>query len=140
MRPAPLYTDRDTFRSIFTCQRNTPPMKHTLYLSTAQGRICLKLHCCRMGQDIQICLTGGKAHVGAVALALPNADIPAMLIRPGHKEGELAALMAETLARSLNCAVCVSAGIHYPNITRDEILTVESLSRKLTEQCLHQMQ
>ena len=109
--------------------------KSPLSLVLTSGRLRLELVLHLLGQDIQICLTGGVAHLGAVALALPD-RAAAVLVNPGHREDALAARMAETVSRTLGCAVCVSAGIHYEAISKQEITQVESMTEELTRQCL----
>ena len=47
--------------------------------------------------------------------------------------------MARRMADALNCAVCVSAGIHYDAISKEEIAAVERLAETLTERCLAAM-
>ena len=105
-----------------------------------QGRLCLQLRVCRQGGDLQVLLGGGTAHLGAVALAYaPASGAQAqgrLLVLPGHREDVLALRTATALADGLGCAVCVSAGIHYPAITREEIAVVEALADVLTQRCL----
>ena len=104
-----------------------------------QGRIGLQLRVCRQGGDLQVLLGGGTAHLGAVALAYaPASGAQAqgrLLVCLGHRE-VLALRTATALADGLGCAVCVSAGIHYPAITREEIAVVEALADVLTQRCL----
>ena len=87
---------------------------------------------------------GGATHIGAVALAAPaHGQVEAqshLAGLPGHKEDALALHMAERMAHALNCAVCVSAGIHYDNITREEIRQVEQMVHDLTERCISALQ
>ena len=59
-----------------------------------------------------------------------------LLALPGHREDALALRMAQSMAEALHCAVCVSAGIHYDNITRAEIQQVEQMAQSLTERCI----
>ena len=100
------------------------------------GRITLNMQIVPLGNDIQIILTGGEAHIGAVAVA--SADSPQGSVRemPHHREGELAQKMACRLAKALNVTVSVSAGIHFPHISREEIATVFALADRLTEDAL----
>ena len=63
-----------------------------------------------------------------------------LLALPGHKEDALALRMAQSMAEALHCAVCVSAGIHYDNITREEIRQVEQMVHDLTERCISALQ
>ena len=59
-----------------------------------------------------------------------------LLALPGHKEDALALRMAQSMAEALHCTVCVSAGIHYDNITRAEIQQVEQMAQDLTQRCI----
>lgn len=98
--------------------------------------LCLRL--LPQGRDVHACLVGGEAHVGAVALASPG-EAARVLQRPEHREGELAALVAERLAGALGCAVSASSGIHFADISRAEITTVEKLAERLVEDCLRSL-
>lgn len=118
-----------------------------------QGRLNIYLRVFRLGRDLQVLCGGGDSHIGAVALAAPaqghalqpalpdQANGPAqvearLLALPGHKEDALALRMALSMAEALHCAVCVSAGIHYDNITRAEIQQVEQMAQDLTHRCI----
>ncbi|MDR3358152.1 MAG: hypothetical protein LBN96_04750 [Desulfovibrio sp.] len=109
-------------------------MKNSARFTAQAGRITLEARIIRVGADAQCLLCGGDAHIGAVALARPGGG--QSLCLPGHREGGTALRMARTLAQSLGRAVCVSAGIHYDGITREEIADVENLADELTEKCL----
>ena len=98
--------------------------------------LCLRLM--PQGRDLHAFLLGGEAHVGAVALASPG-EAAKVIQRPGHGEGELAALVAERLAAALGCAVSVSSGIHFADISRAEITTVEKLAERLVDDCLQSL-
>ena len=130
-----------------------------MQFTARQGRLNLYLRVFRQGRDLQV-LCGG-----AVALAAFNdghaqqADAPPLpgragqagqanqpeqvgqvetrlLALPGHREDALALRMAQSMAEALHCAVCVSAGIHYDNITRAEIQQVEQMAHDLTQRCI----
>ena len=105
-----------------------------------QGRLSVHLRIFRQGRDLQVLCGGGATHIGAVALAAPaHGQVEAqshLAGLPGHKEDALALRMATTLAQALHCAVCVSAGIHYDNITRAEIQQVEQMAQDLTQRCI----
>ena len=122
-------------------------------LTARQGRLSISLRVFRQGRDLQVLCGGGASHVGAVALAAPNdAHAPQpdqsdsggqvaarVLTLPGHKEDALALRMAQSMAEALHCAVCVSAGIHYDNITRAEIQQVEQMAQDLTQRCIAEL-
>ena len=105
-----------------------------------QGRLSVHLRIFRQGRDLQVLCGGGATHIGAVALAVPaHGQVEAqshLAGLPGHKEDAL----AQRMAHALNCAVCVSAGIHYDNITREEIRQVEQMVHDLTERCISALQ
>ena len=100
-----------------------------------QGRLELTLRLVPQGRDLNALLTGGEAHVGATALAAPG-EATRVAERPHHREGGLAALVAERLAGGFGRAVSVSCGIHFDSITRQEIATVEALAARLVKECL----
>lgn len=135
-------------------------------LRCAHGRLALELRLLPAGQDWQLLLTGGDAHIGAVILAEPaNAlppDVPEamsartagstsrpgdrpdtassgtgdgvrlhVLRRTGHHDDKAALPLARDYCRALKATVCVSAGIHYDHISREEIDTVLALARML---------
>jgi hypothetical protein len=99
-----------------------------------------------MGNDILVCLKGGKAHVGAVGIGQPRpsfknpkntsstASVFALL---GHKEDALAKEMAESLSRALNCTVVVVAGMHWDELQEVDIRKVaavcHALERKIVQ-------
>jgi len=90
-----------------------------------------------MGQDVVFLVTGGTAHIGAVATAYVSeartvhTDIIAL---PGHREGDLAVELAKMAAESLNRTVAVLAGIHLERPTKQEIEAVVAQARsKMSE-------
>jgi hypothetical protein len=113
-------------------------VRHSARFTAQAGRIALEVRVIRAGGDAQCLLCGGEAHIGAVALAWSDGGgwRSRLLRLPGHREDEIALRMARTLAQSLGRAVCVGAGIHFDDITREEIAVVENLADELTEKCL----
>ena len=100
-----------------------------------EGRLELRLRVLPQGRDLHASLLGGEWHVGATALSGPN-GVTQVSERPAHREGALAAMVARRLATGLSCAVSVSAGIHFADITRAEIAAVERLAESLVEEAL----
>lgn len=113
-------------------------------LTAKHGRLSVTLRAVRQGQDLQVICSGGEAHIGAVALASPHPSTEVadgekkdgLLAVSGHREDMLAARTARRLANELNCVVCVTAGIHFDSITKEEIERVLNLVDVLTERCL----
>ena len=78
-----------------------------------------------IGSDILVTLTGGDAHIGAVALAsvdvetgVVTADVQAV---PGHKEGDIALNGARYLAKELSKTVVLIVGIHIDNPSESDL-------------------
>lgn len=104
--------------------------KNFITFSRQCGRIQIRAAIFRQGPDLQVQLTGGAAHIGAVAYACPNAP-PCAMGAPGHRECEVAEKMARTLCEALRCNVAVSAGIHYDDINRAEVAAAMRLCDEL---------
>lgn len=94
-----------------------------------------------MGRDVVFLVTGGTAHIGAIATAyvtndrLVRADV---LSLPGHREGELAAELAKTASRTLGCSVAVLAGIHLDQPSRQDIEHIVWEAKRKMRQVLDQ--
>ena len=108
-----------------------------MHFCLQRGRLKLELRVQHLGRDLQVILSGGAAHLGAEALAAPDkATEKPLFIMPGPREDQLAPPKAPRMADVLKCVVCVSAGIHYDDISREEIAAVEDMADALTERCL----
>lgn len=107
----------------------------TVIHEASLGRIRITLNAVRAGRDLLILLTGGEAHIGAIALAEPE-GLAGMAECEGHREGALAAELALCLAHQLRLRVAVACGIHYDNITSGEIEDALELARQLAGKLL----
>lgn len=116
-----------------------PPLEA---LSVGVGRTRVKLELQFQGRDFLLLVTGGRAHVGAVAVwDGRNADDQAVVIElTGHREGPLAGECVEILGRASGRTVTAVVGIHQDNATREEIAAIvanvrdgaAALAKKLT--------
>lgn len=97
-----------------------------------EGRIFLKAEVFYLGKDLLVIVKGGASHIGATALAVPGEAVKVCAVC-GHRDGEIAEALAEYLCGRLNAVVAVCAGIHYNEITHEEIETVRKLCRKMAE-------
>lgn len=100
-------------------------------LEYGEGQTKVEISCCQLGQDVQVVLTAGKAHVGAVALAVPcaaNAEgvtaSVSVLTVPGHRDNIVAEEAALRLCKALNRPVSVTAGLHIDKASQAEIMTL----------------
>lgn len=100
-------------------------------LEAVSGRIRLQMRTEWSGKDLLVTLTGGDIHIGAVALA--DKTGVKTLQRQNHREGEIVADLASTLANVFGCGVVVVCGIHYDNINKEEIAEVLRLATELRD-------
>ena len=101
-------------------------------------RIELILQAFPVGKDWQMILKGGREHIGATALA--NTGYKTQVIGfPDHKELMVSEELATVLAENLHCHIAFSSGIHYDDITKDEIQEVLCLARELVDQFISDM-
>lgn len=100
------------------------------------NRYGIQIRTIRAGRDYVLLVTGGEAHVGASAVAYwDGVEVRCGLTEvPGHKEGELAAELAEQACRRLRATVSVIAGIHIDFATRQEIGEMVEVVRILASQ------
>lgn len=84
------------------------------------------------GAGINILIEGGeKGHIGAVAIALSGRVIESIVF-PFHKENVICEKWAVKLSMVYNGPVIVEAGVHYDNITREQIQEIlEVLDKEL---------
>lgn len=113
------------------------------------GRTRIEVVLQDQGRDLIARISGGRTHVGAVAVFAPRTDdrvqaddapggpvgprtgLPGiaqdhadLVVVPGHKEGPLAAEAAASLGRASG-RICVAiAGIHQDNATKEEIAAI----------------
>jgi hypothetical protein len=87
------------------------------------GRICVQLELGYQGRDLILLVTGGEAHVGAVAVwdRRQTAGTASVTELPGHKEGPLAGACAKIVGRATGCRVVAVVGIHQDEATGEEI-------------------
>lgn len=109
--------------------------------TTPEGQYRLTAVVVPNGPDLTVALSGGQAHLGAVAAASarPSLDDPTRTSAdvtshsfPGHKEDELARAMARHLAAALGCRVVVTAGAHWDDISPEGIAAVVTNAERLT--------
>lgn len=80
---------------------------------------------------LQVGLYGGdKPHIGAVGIVDPDGKVTVTQFE-GHKEGVLCQQWCEALANAGLCPAVVSAGVHYDNASKEEILQIVRLCGEL---------
>lgn len=98
----------------------------------------IKLEAIPMGRDLLLTITGGEAHIGSASTAYPvtgGFDVQTATV-PGHKEHTLSEGFALRAAAVLNRTVTVVMGIHYDNLSKEEIQAVSQHTSDLLEKYL----
>ncbi len=99
-----------------------------------------------MGDDLAIALSGGeRPHIGAVAVAQPHPGLDdphrtsataSTIALVGHREDMLARGLANRIAAETGKVVALACGIHYDNLSAEEIDAVTSLAERLADRLL----
>lgn len=98
-----------------------------------------------VGADLLVVLTGGRAHIGAVAIAQPRPSISdatktsstsSVFTRVGHKEDVIAKAMSEEISKRLNRVVTVAAGLHWDGMKGEDIGRVVGMCGAITERII----
>ncbi len=98
-------------------------------LNVGEGRLAVRLELRPVGRDWLLLVTGGRAHLGAAAVAEPNTEAR-FVARGRHKEGPLAAQCARILAEATGTGCVVTAGIHQDRATPAEIKALTAHARQ----------
>ena len=105
----------------------------------------ISLKCIKLGDDYQVIISGGDEHIGAVALGVcydkvrKRSNISQVSVY-GHKEDLLVRNIAALLSKQLAGTVAVTAGIHFDNLSSDEIDKILEIVEDLTIRLIEQIQ
>ncbi len=93
--------------------------------SSGHDRTSVSISAFYQGNGLVVCIFNANAHIGAVALAdydhKEGRAFSSVMTLTGHRDDEVAKKQAHIIARHTKKPVCVIAGIHLDDITRDEI-------------------
>ena len=102
----------------------------------------------KTGEDLVIIIGGGKYHIGAVGISYPTASIiekerdtvtTSVITLPGHKEDIVAKMFSEKISKALNRKVVTVAGIHFDNISKDDIEKILRYCERLCEKVIQRL-
>lgn len=100
----------------------------TVSLSEGSDRTRISLTARPAGEDLIVSIFNENDHVGAVAVAeysfVEDRASTSVITRFGHKDDAVAYTAAHRLCRQLKKPICVIAGIHLDEITKEEIAKV----------------
>ena len=101
------------------------------------GRIEISLEAKKIGEDYLLTLTGGREHVGAVAIGLFDENSQrassSVITMPGHREEQLALNGAKQVSRATRKTSVFVAGIHQDDITPEEIRDIVSTAGEMIQ-------
>ncbi|APF19628.1 prenylated flavin chaperone LpdD [Caldithrix abyssi] len=95
-----------------------------------------------MGEDLIVAISGGEAHLGAVAVGMcygadHKKSSVSLIGLPGHQEDVLIFPIARRLSKALQTNVCVMAGIHFDQLTGVQIMDIVQTAEDLTDQLIN---
>lgn len=89
-----------------------------------------------LNTGIHILLTGGyQSHIGSLSAARPREN-PRTLTFPGHREQAVSEQWAAALAHRLNAPAAVVCGIHYDDLSREDLARLLRLLDEMLEEVL----
>ncbi len=95
------------------------------------------------GYDIHLILTGGDAHIGAVALGTYDQKnfraSSSVLTAPGHRDDVIALKGARTVSSHTHTTTAFCVGIHFDAITKADIEEIVSASEDMIDQFIEQL-
>lgn len=108
-------------------------MQHTTYEITYRGK-AITANIQKLDSGYLVSVTGGdSSHVGAVSII--GADQPLQTISfPAHKESVVSESWAKRLYAVTGMPVTVAAGVHYDQLTREEIRDVVARTEELLDE------
>lgn len=118
-------------------------------LNAGEGKHQVCLHALFCGKDVSVCIFGGDVpHIGAVAVAVPRKSLTgdgsdsasaSVICITGHKEDEMARLVALRLSSKWLCNVTVSAGVHIDDAKNEDISILSENIEKLMENLIEKV-
>ena len=125
-------------------------MPERIHASSKGSQLLIEAEAVRIGSDVLIYLWGGeRPHIGSVAAAQagPSLKDPAqisatasVLTFPGHKEDVIVKEAAEYLAAALDVNVVVTAGMHWDDLSAEQIAVVVANCRAVVHELLVKLQ
>ena len=118
-------------------------------INTNEGKYDLSAGVRLIGEDIVVSIWGGqKPHIGAVAAAQPRPSLEdpnvisasvSVICFLGHKDDNLAKKTAEMLAAAFNTNVVVTVGIHWDDLSQEDISVINKNGEILVDSVLRKI-
>ncbi|MDO4326234.1 MAG: hypothetical protein Q4E24_09435 [bacterium] len=89
-----------------------------------------------LDDGLHILLTGGcRTHVGAISRAVPKEETHTIQY-PTHRDGLVSETWASALSSLFRQPVVVCCGIHYDNVSREDIQQIVKKTDELLQSCI----
>ncbi len=114
----------------------------------AKNHIKIKCGVIVLGDDLLVIIAGGKEHIGAIAVSIPRTSLKykdrlsastSIFTRISHKEDEIVKKVGDKVASSTGKFTTVVAGIHFDNITEDEISLIFELCEQIADRIIREV-
>jgi len=125
-------------------------MPERIYARSRDKQFLIEAEAVRIGPDVLIYLWGGeRPHIGSVAAAQagPSLNDPShvcatasVITFPGHKEDVIVKEASEYLAAELGVNVVVTAGMHWDDLSAEDIAVVVTNCRDVVHELLRKLQ
>ena len=114
-------------------------VKHKL--TKGEGRTRVNLLTNDIGSDLVVYIYNQNAHIGAVAIGDYDCEHKrasvSVITRLGHRDDAIAQEAAYLISKSTKNPVCVIAGVHLDNITKEEIDKILANARIAIEELIN---
>ncbi len=95
------------------------------------------------GEDISLTLTGGEAHIGAIAMGTyddkSSRASSSVLTAPGHRDDVIALKGARMVSSHTHTTTAFSVGIHFDRINKEDIEEIISASEEMITHFVEQL-
>ena len=118
-------------------------------VSARKGRFKVVAAVHEIGPDILVAVWGGnRPHIGAIGMAQPRQSLrdeeqtaatSSVFTLLGHKEDLIVKPLSEEITRRFGRNSVVVAGIHWDNLTEEEIRTASRLCERLTKKIIERL-
>ncbi len=111
-------------------------------MRTKRGALTLKPEF--VGKDILVTLTGGRKHIGATAIGTYDHTTgrasSSVITVPGHRDDMIAQKGAQRISAVTGTTSAFLVGIHFDNITDEEIQEIQAVTAKMIDALIHSLE
>ncbi|MDK2891782.1 hypothetical protein [Methanohalophilus sp.] len=106
---------------------------------TSRGKLSLSYT--QLGNDLIAILSGGDQHMGAVAVSTydnhKGFTSSSVITIPGHLDDLISYPLSRLISEAISKNVVFITGIHFDNITKDEIEEITAVSYEMADELIN---